>query len=514
MKNILKICIKKYIFLLLISLCTGFLAMAQNPDSKGTDFWLTFPGNYDNGSTATLFISGEQNSSGTVTIPGVGFTQNFTVTVGNITSVELPPSVFLTNSSTVLSNGIHVTANNEITIYGLNREQYTTDAYLGLPTDILGTEYINLGYTSNGQGSEFGIVATENGTTVSIIPAAATDGHSAGVAYTVSLNQGQTYFLADYNSGADLSGSIITSDKAIAVFGGHQCANVPLSAIACDHLVEELPPTSEWGKNFVTVPLKTRYNGDTFRFLASEDNTEVKVNGSSVATLNRGQFYETIIDGSSQITSTRPILVAQYSNGSSYDGVTSDPFMMLIPPYEQFLNNYTITTPASGFSGNYVNVVAPNAAVGNISLDGTTVPPASFSAIGSSGFSGAQLDIGLGVHTLKGTLPFGVFVYGYADYDSYGYPGGQSLSQVAVVTSLTLSPKTGTAPVNTNECFTALLRDQNSVPVSGVRVDFEIKGANATTGFTNTDASGKAVFCYNGPMPGIDSIHCDGWHIS
>ena len=507
MKNFLKCFLNKITLLLLVCLSSALFSYADNQDSKGTDFWLTFPGNYDNGATATLFISADNNTSGTVTIPGVGFTQAFTVTIGNVTSVELPASVFLINSSTILDNGIHVTARNEVTVYGLNREQYTTDAYLGLPTDILGTEYINLGYTSNGLATQVGMVATQNGTTVSITPTVATDGHAAGTSFDVTLNQGQTYFLRNTDYLGDLSGTIIKSTKPIAVFGGHQCANVPLNQYACDYLVEELPPTSEWGKNFVTVPLKTRLNGDTFRFLASEDNTDVSVNGSAVATLNRGQFFETIINGSSQIISTKPILVAQYSNGSGYDGVTSDPFMMLIPPYEQFLNNYTITTPASGFAGNYVNVVAPSAAVGHITLDGSIIPAGQFSAIGSSGFSGAQVDISLGVHTFNGTMPFGIFVYGYADYDSYGYPGGQSLSQVAVVNNLSLTPESGSGNVNTNQCFTALLTDQNSAPVSDVRVDFVVKGANSgTSGFANTNANGKAVFCYDGPIAGLDTI--------
>ena len=60
------------------------------------------------------------------------------------------------------------------------------------------------------------------------------------------------------------------------------------------------------------IPLATRHNGDTFRFLASTDATHVSINGAPVATLNRGQFYQQIINGPSQITSDQPILVAQY----------------------------------------------------------------------------------------------------------------------------------------------------------------------------------------------------------
>ncbi|MBE7174519.1 MAG: T9SS type A sorting domain-containing protein, partial [Williamsia sp.] len=434
----------------------------------------------------------------------------YTVTTGNVTTIELPNDVQCDLSSTILNNGIHVTANDEVTVYGLNRREASTDAFLGLPTDILGTEYINLGYSNVDvvNGTQFGIVATQNGTTVTITPTVATDSHLAGVPYSIVLDQGQTYLLRNTGSfPSDLTGSIITSDKPIAVFGGHKCANIPQGYYACDYIVEELPPASTWGKNFVTVPLKTRTAGDTFRMLASTDNTEISINGSFVVSINRGQYYETVLTAASQITSTQPILVAQYSNSSTYDNVTSDPFEMLIPPYEQFLNKYTITTPAEGFAANFVNVVVPSSAVGGIILDGSPIPAASFSAIGSSGFSGAQVDIALGVHNFSGSAPFGVFVYGYDDYDSYGYAGGESVAEIARVTSVSLSPETGSGAVGTNHCFTASVRDQFSAPVAGVRVDFMVMGANAgTTGFSNTGAGGNTDFCYTGTNAGIDTI--------
>ena len=49
----------------------------------------------------------------------------------------------------------------------------------------------------------------------------------------------------------------------------------------------------------------------------------------------------------SQITASAPVLVAQYANGGTFDSTVGDPFMMIIPPYEQFLGAYTISTPAS-----------------------------------------------------------------------------------------------------------------------------------------------------------------------
>jgi hypothetical protein len=495
----------------IVLLALALPAITGATDSKGSDFWLGFPGNLIQQETS-LFIAGDTATSGTVSIPGLAFTAPFTVTPGAVTTVALPNTVQMQLSDTVENKGIHVTALAEVTVYGVNRASATSDAYLGLPTDALGTSYIALNYKNVNivNGNQFGIVAAQDATTVTITPTVATPGHLAGVAYTVSMNQGQTYLLRDTNvAPSDLSGTIITSDKPIAVYGGHQCANIPPNNVACDHIVEELPPTTAWGKNFLSMPLATRANGDTFRILASEDGTAVQINGASAGTVNRGQLIEQVITGPAQITASKPVLVMQYSNSESFDGdadSNGDPFQMMIPPFEQYLPSYTISTPASGFDPNFINIVAPNAAVGTVLVDGAPVPAASFTPIGSSGFSGAQIPVSIGSHTVSSPQPIGVHSYGFGPFDSYGYPGGLSLSEVARVTSLALAPKTATNPINTQHCVNATVKDQNGGPLKDIRVDFTVSAPNATSGFAFTNASGVAQFCYTGTNVGTDTI--------
>ncbi len=495
-----------------LALVTAF-AIPASPafaalDSKGTEFWLMFNENLSQ-PELTLFITGDTATTGTVAIPGLSFTSNFTVTPGTVTSVIIPPAAQAVGVDAIENKGIHVTSGAEVTVYGLNRVTATTDAYLGLPVDILGTQYINLGYANVNvvNGTQLGIVATQNATTVTITPTALSgNSRAAFTPYNITLNQGQTYQLRSATALADLTGTIITSNKPIGVYGGHQCANIPLGFVACDNIVEQLPSTDTWGKAFVTVPLATRTRGDTFRFLASTNNTQVSVNGAIVATLQRGQFHERIITGASTITSTQPILVAQYSNSSSYDGVTSDPFMMLIPPFEQFLASYTVTTPATGFTTNFINLAVPTSVISTVKLDNVTVPAARFTAIPGSAFSAAQLAVTLGSHNVVASLPFGTFVYGFASFDSYGYPGGQSLTLVATVTKVDLTPKSETVPVNTQQCVNATVTDQNNAPVSGVRVDFNVTGANPNVGFVNAGTDGVARYCYVGTNLGVDTI--------
>jgi hypothetical protein len=265
---------------------------------------------------------------------------------------------------------------------------------------------------------------------VTITPSDNAGVRPAGVPYTVTLNPFDAYQL---QSAGSLTGTLIESDRPISVYGGNQCANIPSANTGyCDHVVEQIPPVSTWGTEALTVPLATRTAGDTFRILADRDGTTVVLQGSNPEsfTLNAGEYAQRNLMGSYRITADLPVLVAQYSNGSDWDGVTSDPFMMLIPSAAQFVQSYTFATPGSGFPNNYANVVAltADAAAGDVLLDGASVPAGSFTALAGTAYSTAQLPIGIGSHTLSAPNPVGLYVYGYASYDSYGYPGGFSTS--------------------------------------------------------------------------------------
>jgi hypothetical protein len=98
---------------------------------------------------------------------------------------------------------------------------------------------------------------------------------------------------------------------------------------------------------------------------------------------------------------------------------------MMIPPFEQFLSSYTVATPIGyPFEFNFVNVVAPEAAVGSITLDGVPIPASAYTPIGDSGFSGTRQPVSRGTHSLAGPRPFGLYSYGFGIGDGYGYPGG------------------------------------------------------------------------------------------
>lgn len=435
--------------------------LAQDPDNKGTEFILGFMQNENNivisPFAPTLFITGDvATMSGKVEIPGLGFMDTFDVTPGTITTVSLPSSATSTTRSPVLAFdsdniaplGVLVTADVEIVVYGLNQIIFTTDAFLGLPTDILGIDHVILGFDQGdvGRGSQFAVVGVEDNTTVTITPSVNTGMRPAGVSYDIMLNRLDVYQLQTDAIGGDLSGTTIMSDKPVAVFGGHQCANVPVGVLSCDHLVEQIPPTSTWGKKFLTVSLETRTAGDIFRVAARDDGTQVFLDGALEATINRGEFHELDLPSGSvhEITTSGPSLVMQYSKGRFTDGVVqSDPFQMMIPPTDQFLDAYTLAAPGRSLTvppvpnpvpnplpfTNFVNLVVKTGDIPACTLDGGPLT-AAFSPIGGSGFSGGRQPVLFGQHVLSCPNAFGANAYGFSFADSYGYPGGLALAAI------------------------------------------------------------------------------------
>jgi len=403
--------------------------------NQGTDFWLAFTPNYSNGPLLFLDITGTENTTGTVSCSAIGFTQNFTITANTITRITIPNSAQLTTSGIIQSLGVHVVSLKNVTVYGANRITASTDSFLGIPVAALGTNYLTLSYNglAASYASNFAIVSPYDNNVVTITPKSATDNSQpAGVPFNITLNQGQTY-LVKSSSTTDMSGSVIQSSLPVAVFAGAGCVNIPAGFAACDMIVEQMPPLSAYGNKFVTCPLASRTGGDTWRFMASQNNTTLKINGVTKATLNFGDFYETILQTASYVEADKPILSMQYSNGILYDNTTGDPFSMIVPPYQQFLNDYTFATPAEGFATNYFNVTVETTGVSGMQMDGSPLNAASFTAISGTNYSVASFPIAINsTHHVTNTIgkSFGISVYGFTQADSYGYPGGSGYGSI------------------------------------------------------------------------------------
>lgn len=463
--------------------------------SKGRDFWVTFLPNYHNnrrasqdlyrlGDSLFLFIVAYEPTAGTITYKDRNnrtFTHNFSITDINQIYVfkvsywdfELlgfNDSGQFTNShqnEKISPQSFHVVSDKDITLYAHSQSVMTSDAFLVLPSESLGTEYIVLTYKSDGSGtgtfvntsstpSQFAIVATEDSTSITIIPSTRTHSNNLNT-QRIILNRGNVYLVQakidQSNWFSDLSGTEIISNKPISVFAGHQRTTLPLNPTASspsrDFICEQMPPIKSWGKNALLIPYPqpsnvTNRDNDLFRIIAAYNNTEIYINNQLVKTLRKGEVFEDNLIEPALVTATAPILVAQYKKTAQLQSIQSlsDPFMMIIPPIEQFDNFYRFINIQAYewdedyqrwmkvYTEQYLTVVIPGNAISGLQLNGSSVPAANFKPIPNTDYYYAWLKMNDGASVITANEPFGIYVYGYGVANSYGYFGGMNFRKL------------------------------------------------------------------------------------
>lgn len=431
----------------------GATSWARDPEfitknSEGREFWVCFMKNFrDNKNNPSpdklrlqLFLTSSYDAQARIVVDGIGYDSTVRIRANTVVNVALPARVQLRALETAERLAVHITADTTISVYGLNSRYQTTDTYMGLPTTVLGTEYRAMGYTklSSDLLSALTIIATEDGTQVTITPTATTSTRKrAGVPFTVSLRKGDAYSvgaLFESIGQCDLTGTLISSNKKIAVFSGHQCAYVPPKVEACNHLVEQLPPVASWGKHFYLGNLRER-SRYTYRVLANENDTRVFEDSKLVAVLRAGEYHENLnVSRHLQITADKPVMVAQFAQGFKNQDSVGDPMMILVSPTQQFLKQYRFATPINGDWHHYINVVAPTASLGEIRLNGRRIDSSQFVVLGESRYSIAQVAIPYGTHVISSQTPFGLYSYGFGfksdAYDAYGNMAGQSFIEL------------------------------------------------------------------------------------
>ncbi len=396
------------------------VAVVEIPSNAGKVFHIAFTSNYTQTAALKLYISSSEDTNVTINVPT--FDPIIETISANESKEVIIDSSMMLDGIEIANKVIEVIADQNIIVVGMNLISASSDAFLALPDTILSNEYRTATYEPLGSDypEEFSIVAIEDNTTVTyeLMDGVTTE--------TITLNKGEAY---QYQGATvSLTGAYIYGDKNFAVHSGNTCTNIPNDQRACDHIVEQMLPLNTWEKEFITVPLKTRLNGDTFRIVASVDNTEVEVNGVVVATLDAGAYHEMIIDGSSFIKGSQPILVLQYSNGTNYDGVISDPFMSIVPATTQYDTKHMIQTP-EGFT-DYVNISIPTVNIGDVIFDDVAIDSSEFTEVaGNTAFSTAQIQIVPGAHILSSSAAFGLSGYGFANAESYGYPSSLKLTK-------------------------------------------------------------------------------------
>ena len=426
---------------ILTLLSTTNLSFSQGViPTVGTDFWMGYMNNYGTYAGVIelqLFISGQNATTGTVDVPLQGWTTNFNVTPGAVTTVTVPTAVghHILND-VVEGRGVHITTADTVSVFAINFHAYTADASKVLPIRSLGTEYIVSTYSGIGSGfslsSEFLIVATEDGTEIEITPSVATSGgNAAGVTYTIFLDEGETYQVKAGTSSTDLSGTTLVATAAsgpcrpFAVFAGSQCTNIPTGCTACDHIYDQLLPTASWGTDYYIVPFSGT-SGFTYQVMARDNGTQVSIDGGAPINLNAGQFQLfNNVPGPTQVIGNQPIAVTQFMQGVTCS-LTGDPAMLVLNADDQKISEVTFSTVTSTVINQHnLNVICETVDVGTVLLDNVAIPAASFNTFASNPLNSyASVPITAGSHSLQAPNGFSAYVYGTGSAESYAYSVG------------------------------------------------------------------------------------------
>ena len=351
---------------------------------------------------------------------------------------------------------------------------YSNDASLLLPEHALGTEYMVLarptmvlkraGQTLKSPGF-FSVVATRPGTTkLSVKFSANTLAGNAGIkAYkkgetaAFALKQWEVlqilsetptncsagapdkngYSYCDLSNTADLTGTTLKADAAIAVYAGHNCTFVPYDKWACDHLEEAIFPTSAMGKRYIgSHTTSSGKDPSLYRVVSASGENIISFDPAVHPTkkLGGGEWFEFLstrdfeVKGSGRFALVKFMVGQNYSNTTAGAGAPNDPAMALAVPVEQYRTSYYFLAPAS-YEKNYVNIHAPSTA--NVTLDGTAIPANQFQQVNAtSGMKVAKVQINGGSHFIQSTSKTGITVYGVGSYTSYMYPGGLDLKSL------------------------------------------------------------------------------------
>src|SRR6185436_11970036 len=122
---------------------------------------------------------------------------------------------------------------------------------------------------------------------------------------------------------------------------------------------------------------------------ASEDNTNVYVNGALVANINAGKIYPTaftsnppVLTAATSITADKPICVAEYAQAQNCmnNGLNvGDPDMVILNPIEQNIQDITVfSSTKQAISRQWVNVLLQTIAVPSFKISkngGPLLPP-------------------------------------------------------------------------------------------------------------------------------------------
>ena len=458
-----------YLSTLVLTLLVGSTALTQDFSNKGKDFWVAYGYHQamlsGNTQQMVLYFATEEVTNVTVSIPGLGYFQNYVVPANTVfQSNPLPKNApvdarLLTETGSPQKKGIHVTSDKPIICYAHIYNQSVSGASILFPTNTLGKEYYSINYTNNSNTTNSNcwayVIAADTGlTTVEIVPSAPTLTRPAGVPFTVTLTQGEVFNIMGQtsgNNGVDLTGTTIKSIntgsgcKRIGVFSGSGRIYITCngSTSSSDNYMVQAFPKTAWGKKFLSATAAGNQSYNFFRVCVTDPTTNVLMNGAPIGVPLQNNFYYQVgpTNQPLKFEADKPITVAQYftstqSNpGCGNSAGPGDPEVIYLSPVEQNIAKVLwYATPNFQITNHYFNAIVPNGGTGTSSFTlrnsaGTILPLGPFLPHPQDpNYSYIRQALpGAGVYSIQSDSGFNAIAYGFGSFESYGYNAGTNI---------------------------------------------------------------------------------------
>ncbi len=414
-----------------------------------------------------IFIGSAFDTKVTVTF-SLGEKKEIFVPKNSIHTVAVPSYHESKKSEKIERNLVEIVSEFPITVYAYSTIFRSSDSYACIPLEHWGKEYSVISMPNDQYNpvkydsvnrviprcSEFMIMGGYDNTTVTITPRAFTKGlKQEGNTYTVTLNKGECYLVQSYpypRGAADLTGSIVKSDKPVGVLSGH-VRTALLQGFSTeppdtkDHICEMLMPASAWGKSFISVPFGTSPNkGDYFKATSLDTNAilSVSIKGNVQNLKFNNPSRSAILNGlnvPAYWASSHPVQLAQFMlrTDDSLENIYYDPAMVILPPVEQFVSRVTFMSPGNQFkdldkyNGHFVTIIADASSLNTLQMNDlamTAISDIKDNNIPGTNFYYATIPTKEGVNIIycdQGR--FSGIIFGRGHYDSYAMVLGSSL---------------------------------------------------------------------------------------
>lgn len=371
-------------------------------------------------------------------------------------------------SGVVEKKSIYIKSSGNVAVHAFNKRQASADGTVVLPITALGKEYyitshydvfepgLDISPSNKNYESALLIVAIEDNTDVEITPTVRVDLNGSPVPAVapiqLKLNKGETLQLK--SDAGDLTGTRVRVLNAkegdcrnIAVFGGNKMTSAGDNcATSGDHLFQQAYPITTWGKSYIHIPLADRTSGEIIKVLASQDNTEVKINGQSKGMINKGKFltFEFTKDDIVAIETSKPSsvsMIAKSGNCNDQNDTYSrygDPSLVTYSPVNQLMTEMVFSSvKINWIRMHLVNILVKKGTANQTYLNGQPIGNQFKPVPTHAGFEYARIVVKEGANLLQNASGFNAIAYGSGSVESYAYAVGATLEPILYQTTTT-----------------------------------------------------------------------------